>query len=218
MMRGLTENIWWKLLSLGIAFALWARFSAQTDLGTSMPVAIQYRNIPPNLEMTDDVGVERVYLTVRGPAGSLVPSGLASVAIMLDMKGVDRPGERTFYLSEQNVKLPNGVQLVRVVPSQIHLKFESRVIKEVPVELRFRSSAPVGYRVVSQHAVPGKVRIVGPQSRVNAIASVLSDSIDLSSTYGDAEFRVSANIQDPFVRLESANPIAVRVKLEKTAK
>ena len=218
MIRALTENVWWKLLSIAIAFVLWARYSAQSEIGTSMPVAIQYRNLPPNLEITDDLGLDRVYLKVRGPAGSLSPASLAAAAIVLDMEGVDRPGERTFALSESNVQLPSGVKLMRAVPSQIHLKFETRISKVVPVEPRFRSSAPPGYRVVSQQVIPERVRIVGPQTRVSAITTMPSDPIDLSNTFGDAEFRVSANLQDPFVRLDQAVQIVVRVKLEKSAK
>lgn len=218
MIRRLTENIWWKLLSIAIAFALWARYSAQTELGTSLPVAIQYRNMPPNLDITDNVGVDRVYMKVRGPAGSLTPSSLASAAILLDMRGVNRPGERTFPLSEDDVRLPAGVHLVTVVPSQVQLKFETRITKEIPVTPHFLSSAPPGYRVVSQQVIPERVRIVGPQTRVNAISSLPSDPIDLSTTYGDAEFRVLPELTDPFIHLDPPKPVVVRVKLEKSAK
>jgi YbbR domain-containing protein len=215
MIRGLTDNIWWKLLSLVIAFLLWARYSAQTELATSIPASIQYRNLPPNLEVTETTPLERVYMKVRGPAGTLTASDLNTAAILIDLKGVDRPGKRTFPLSDKNFHLPNGVSLVSVVPSQVNLEFETRVTKEVPVEPRFRSSAPPGYQVVSQVTIPERVRISGPQSRINAIQSLPTDAIDLSSTYGDAEFRVSPSINDRYVRLDQPNPVVVRVKLEK---
>jgi hypothetical protein len=215
MIRALTENIWWKLLSLAIAFALWVRYSEQTELGTSLPVAIQYRNMPPNLDITNSVGVDRIYMKVRGPSGTLTPANLAPAAVLLDMKEVDRPGERTFVLSEKNVQLPAGVHLLWVVPSQVHLTFETHVVKEVPVKAMFLSSLPAGYHLASQEVIPERVRIAGPQTRVNAIAFIPSDPIDLSSTYGDAEFRISPRLVDNFVHLESPSLVVVRVKLEK---
>ena len=218
MIRTLTENLWWKLLSIVVAFVLWARFSAQTELGTSIPVAVQYRNLPPNLEITDPVAIDRVYMNLVGPTGSLTPSSLSSTAVLVDLKGINRPGERTFSLSESNVQLPTGVHLLKVIPSQLHLRFETRVSKDVPVEPYFLSSVPAGYRVVSQQVVPDRVRITGPQSRVAAIASLRSDPIDLSGTYGDAEFRISPGVSDPTVHLEPPSTVVVRVKLEKSIK
>jgi len=113
------------------------------------------------------------------------------------------------------VSLPPGVTLTRVVPSQIRVRFERRITREVPVQVHYAGPPPVGYRVTGQDAVPDKVRVTGPASRVEQITSAQTDAIDLSSTVSDAEFRTAVFIPEPQVRLESSDLIAVRVRLEK---
>ena len=216
MMRTLTDSLGWKLLSVVIAFVLWASYSVESELGTSLAVPLQYRNLPQNLELSGDIGVDRVYLKIRGPAASLSPSALANTAILLDVGGVDRSGERTYALGADNVHLPADVQLVRIIPSQVRLKFEQRISREIPVEARYASGIPPGYRIVSQEIVPATLRVIGPDSRVRNLASAATDAIDLSTTYGDAEFRVPVFLPDPYVRLERDTTIVVRVKLGKS--
>lgn len=217
MMRTLTDRLGWKLLSVVIAFVLWASYSVESELGTSIAVPLQYRNLPQNLELSGDIGVDRIYLKIRGPAASLSPSSLANTAILLDIGGVDRSGERTYTLGPSNVHLPAGVQLVRIIPSQVRLKFEQRITRELPVEARYTSGVPSGYRIVSEEIVPSTLSVIGPESRVRRLASAATDAIDLSTTYGEAEFRVPVFLADPYVRLERDTTIVVRVKLEKSS-
>ena len=215
MKRLLTDNLAWKLLSLGIAIGLWLLFVGETEIATSLPVAVQYKNVPHELEVVTEQ-LDRVFLRVRGPATRLNASTLRDVRVVFDLATVHGAGDRTFTLGTDNLQLPAGVDVIRVVPSQVRLSIDRRVTREVPVEVHYASPPPLGYRVTKQEVSPDKVRVVGPERRLAHLRSVQTDAIDLAAAVGEANFRVPASISDPQVRFENLPPIiSVSVFLEK---
>jgi YbbR domain-containing protein len=213
--RLVTDHLAWKILSLVIAIALWFVFVGETEIATSLPVAVQYKNVPHELEVVTEQ-LDRVFIRVRGPATRLNSSTLRDVRVVFDLASVHGAGERTFTLGEDNLQLPTGVEVLRVVPSQVRLTIDKRVTREVPVEVRYSGPPPVGYRITQQQVSPDKVRVVGPERRVMHLQSVETDALDLAATVGGARFRVPVSISDPQIRFESVPPtISVSVFLEK---
>lgn len=217
-MRMLTDHLAWKLVSLAIAALLWYFVAGQTEFATSIPAAVQYRNVPPELELNVEP-VERLFLKLRGPATSLTPTALNQTALVLDLRSVNSPGEQTFPVDRTSLALPPGVTLVRAVPSQVRIRLERRVTRTVPVEVRFAGPPPEGYRVVSQNVSPAAIRVVGPESQVEQVTTVQTDPVDLSSKLATSEFRVPVFIPNPQVRPENASAVvAVRVSLQKISR
>jgi YbbR domain-containing protein len=214
-MRMLTENLAWKLFALALATGLWWATAGEGQLAMSVPAAVQYRNVPQDLELIAEP-IDQLFLKVKGPTARLRAPSLAETTVVLDLTNADRPGDQTFTLGPGNLTLPPGVALVRVAPSQVRVRLERRATKEVPVEVRFVGPPPAGYRISYQSTNPQRVRITGPESRLEQIASVETDPVDLASRIGTTEFRVHPYISDPLVRFESeVLPISVKVALEK---
>ncbi len=216
MIRLLTSNWKWKLLSFFIAVALWIVIVRDPELATTITAPVLYRGMPESLEINSDL-VSRVQLEVLGASRRLTPEYLAEAAVILDLGNVDRPGDRTYTIQASNVSLPRGVVFSRAVPAQIRLHFERRVSRQVPVRVHIAQPPPDGYRMESQTVEPEKLPIVGPQSSVEQVAFVDSDSIDLSRVVSDAEFQVNAFVPDPQVRFEGNPVVTVRVRVRKVS-
>jgi YbbR domain-containing protein len=213
----LTSRLGYKLVALGAAVVLWLTLVDERELATSIPVSVQYRNLPADLELISDP-LDRLYLKLRGPATQLNMQALSSTSVVLDLSGVHTAGEQTFAIGTKTLSLPVGVSVERTIPSQIRLRFEERKTKDIVVEARFAGPPPPGYRVASQQVFPPNLRIVGPESHINLVDSAQTDPIDLSGTVGNAQFRVSAYVSDPQVRFEDQSAlVTVRVNLEKVA-
>ena len=208
-----TSNLGWKMLSLMGAVVLWISVASEPELATVHAVPVEYKSVPDDLEISSDF-VETVFLEMRGPEGRLRDMREARSAVVLDLSRVHQPGERTFTIDESNVSLPRGIQLVRAIPAQLRFRFERRVVRQVPVEVRL--SAPhEGYTVESWQADPPAVTVTGPESGVEKTASVITDPIDISGVVGSQQFRVNTYLSEPRVRFQSSSQVAVRVLVKK---
>ncbi len=209
-----TTNLQWKVLSVAIAYALWFGLVREPELVTSQSIPIFFKELPRDLEIGSDVP-DRVHVEIRGPAGKLTPASLSETAVLLDLSAVESPGERTFTITNTNLNLPPGVTFLRAVPSQLRLRFDKILSKEVQVQVRIGTPQPPGYRVVEQTVQPSRLRITGPENRVSQIESAQTDPINLSEVISQSEFRVHAYVSDPQVRFEGTPQVTVKVKVAK---
>lgn len=214
MKRFLTENLWWKLVSVLLAFLFWVAIAREPELATSVSVPIFFRNVPEDLDLASDVP-ERVHLELRGPAPRLTPASLAQTAVLLDMSSL-LAGERTFNIRDRDIRqLPAGVSFYRAVPSQVTLRFEHLVSKSVPIEPTYLKPPPEGYYVLNYSFDPPKVRLQGPSNRMANIDHVLTDPVDLSGVVSEASLKVHVRLGDPQVRMESPAEVRFLVVLKK---
>jgi len=213
-LRLVFHNSWWKLLALAIAVVLWALVASEPELSEFATVRLEYRNLPDDLEISSDP-VTSASLELRGPSGELrgVGDGIQP-AVVIDMSDV-QPGERTFTIGAGNVKLARGVRMVRSIPSEVRFLFERRLVRLVPVVVRFTGQGQNGYTVARQSVTPDRLEIAGPASRVARIAAAVTDPVDLSSVVGSSQFRVNAFVDDSFVRFHSSPQVVVTVAMKK---
>jgi YbbR domain-containing protein len=215
MRQLLTRNLGWKLLSLAIAVALWVAVAREPDLATSVAVPIDFKSIPEDLDIGSNVP-ERVHVEMRGPSGRLSRANLADLAVILDLSDA-RAGQRTYNIRASNINLPTGVNFYRAVPSQITLRFDKLLTREVEIVLApFSKGPPDGYRVCAYTLEPSKTRIRGPEERVKSITHVALDPVDLSGVVSQAEFHTHVNIGDPTIRLDVPTDVKLKIALEKT--
>jgi YbbR domain-containing protein len=209
----LTNNLGWKLLSLAAAFAIWMSVASEPELATLSTVPVEFKGVPDDLEISSDVR-ENVMLETRGPVGRLRDMPDARSAVVLDFSSVQLPGIKTFDIDARNVSLPRGIALVRVIPSQLSFTFEHRLVRDVPVEVRFMTPHP-GYTVVRAEAFPQKLRILGPESAVRRTQSVATDPVDISGVVSDAQYQVNTYLPERLVRFQGSSHVTVRVVVKK---
>jgi hypothetical protein len=212
--RLITHNFGWKLGSLALAVLLWFAILGEPELVTTHTAPILYKSLPQGLLIGIDA-LDQVRVELRGPSGKLTPDRLAETAVLLDLTDVNGPGERTFTLSDADFHLPQGVTFLRSVPSQLRVRFARLISREVPVAIRISAPLPPGYRIVRQETVPDKLRIAGPEGRVNAVANAETDALNLSGITGNAELKANAFISDPQVRFEASPAVTVKLIVEK---
>lgn len=211
MKRWLTENLGWKLLSLAVAVALWLTFVNNPELVTSISVPVEYANVPADLELAPE-SPERVRLEVRGPSTRIHQFENSSPAVVLDLKGIHQPCERSFHITPEHVKLPPGLTLVRAVPAQVRLKLERRLERAVPVRPHLVLPSD-SFEIVSRVVEPPVIKVVGPESHVRALEFVETDPVELTPAAGEQVARTQAFVRHPELRLVSNGSVIVRVRL-----
>ena len=202
------HNYGWKLLSLAIAFLIWALVASEPELATFVTVRLEYNHLPEHLEISSEP-VGTVVLELKGPSGELRGTGEGmKPAVVLDAGG-EGPGMHTFTIGDGNVRLPRGVRLVRAIPAEVRLQLETRGHRTVPIQIRWAGPPAAEYRIE-----PPVIGIEGPRSHVDRVTAAVTDPIDLSGITGAAQFKVNVAVDDPYVRFQKPPQVMVEVNKE----
>ena len=117
--RYVFNNLGLKLISLALAVGLWLAVARDPVAEVAVEVAIEFHNIPQNLEISSE-NIPRAQIRLRGPERIVRRLQPADVYAEVDLTNL-RPGERTFDLTAQQIHEPSDLEVVQVVPSQLHL-------------------------------------------------------------------------------------------------
>lgn len=211
--RYLFHNLGLKFLSLLLACGLWFRISPDeqpAEVALRAPVVFQH--VPAQLEISTET-IPEAQIRVRGP--ERVIRQLQANEIHAEIELADaKPGERTFDLTSLQVRHPHEVTIVQVVPSQLHLAFDTRLTREVEVHPRVTGNFAGGDQIVKVDAEPSRITITGPRQHVEKIDAATTDPIDATGTRGAAVFNTNVYVSDPLVQVVQAGSIRVTVQVQ----
>jgi YbbR domain-containing protein len=210
------HNFALKLLSLAVAVLLWMAVTRDPVAEVALNVPVEFHNAPEQLEISSEA-IPQVQVRVRGPVRAVRDLSASEVHAVIDLAFV-QPGERTYDLSPARIRVPDGVQVVLVVPAQIRISFDRRETRQVEVKPRVIGTFASGYRIQQVTALPQTVTIVGPATHVRSVETAITDPVDASGVMGTATFVSHAYVADPLVRLANPSPIRVTVTTEKSKK
>ncbi len=208
------KNLPYKLISLAIAVMLWWAVGRDQPIEIPITVRLEFRHAPGNLEISSDYPFE-AQVTLRGPERLLQNLRPSEVHAVLNLREA-APGERTFDLTAQDIHVPRDVSVVQIVPSQFHISFDRSFERSVEVQPRVIGTLLSGYDIAGVSADPSTITIVGPERRVQAIQTAMTDPVDATGVVGKATFTTHAYVADPLVRVQTPGPIHVTVNTEKT--
>jgi YbbR domain-containing protein len=215
MIRFLRAHVWHnlglKIIALAVATAMWAAVARDPMAEVAVTVPIEFQHVPDNIEISSEV-IPRAQIRLRGPGRTVSNLTTGQVHADVDLAGV-RPGERTYDLNGPQIHVPRGVEVIQVVPSQIHLSFDRRARKQVPVRARVIGMYGRGGMRTEVSVEPATAWIVGPEKRVDSIESVLTDAVDATGLTGKATFPgVHVYVTDPLVRVAEPSTVEVTVR------
>ena len=210
------HNFGLKLLSLAVAVLLWMAVTRDPVIEIPISVPVEFHNAPEHLEISSE-SIPQVLVRVRGPVREVRLLTSSEVHAVIDLANV-QPGECTYDLAPKRIHVPDGLQVVQAVPSQIRISFDRRATRQVEVKPRVIGTFATGYRIEKVTPMPQSVTIVGPAGHVNNVEAAITDPVDASGVVGTATFSTHAYVSDPLVRLADPNPIRVTVTTEKGKK
>ena len=210
--RYVLRNLGLKLLSLALATGLWfliSRDEQPAEVAVRAPIVFQH--VPQSLELSTE-SIPEAQIRVRGPERAIRQLRANEVQAEIDLAGVN-PQARTFELTPQQVRHPREVVVEQIVPSQLHLAFDTRLTREVDVHPRVTVGSDE--EVVKLDADPARVTIFGPRHHVERVDAATTDPIDATGTLGTAVFTTTVYVADPLVQVGEPATVRVTVKVEK---
>src|SRR6266850_757373 len=95
-----------KIVALILATMLWVAVSNEASSEIGLDVPLEYRNIPPQLEITGDM-TNTVQVRLRGSVNVVKEISPKDVSTIVDLEGM-KAGEKIISLTLQNVQVPFG--------------------------------------------------------------------------------------------------------------
>ena len=207
------QNFGLKLVSLALAIGLWLVVARSPVAEVELRVPIEFHSVPENLEI-DSASFTEAQVRVRGAERLIHRLRTGDVRAEVDLSAVS-PGTRTFDLTSRNIRVPQDLEVVQVVPGQFQLSFDNRMTRTVPVKPRVIGNFASGLEVAQRLADPAEVMISGPRHRVEAVESATTDPVDASGTMDRATFVTQAYVPDPLIQVVHPTPVRVTIIMER---
>jgi diadenylate cyclase len=156
--RGITLLEFW--MSILIAFLLWGSIVIGTSQMKEMNVTVPLEYLLANSDMVI-MGEKPTAARIRIAGTStdlnqVKPEGLRAVVDLT--KAV--PGKQSITLTKNNMRLPQGVNLVDANPSSFEITVQSLVEKEVSIKPQVIGRLPDGLQVASIEVNPPRIKIL----------------------------------------------------------
>ena len=204
------RNFGTKVLSIGLAALLWGLVAGQREAERSLRVPLEYRNIPPELELLGEPA-SLVDVRVRGSSGVLGELRGADLVAVLDLRSA-RPGRRLFHLLPGDIAVPAGVKVLLATPSTLSLTFEASAVRAVPVVPDLDGDPAPGFIVGRVSTEPATVEVIGPVSAVQKITEATTEPVDITGATSSVRDTVTIGLPDTIARLR--NPQSGMVTIE----
>ncbi|MFZ5564399.1 MAG: diadenylate cyclase [Thermodesulfobacteriota bacterium] len=192
-------------VSLIIALLIWIPliFEKSESVERMISVPVQYTLSSSRLMLVGDRPTE-VRLHMAGSMADLDRLLPSELSVQVDIsKAVE--GRQTFYITEDSLQLPKGVQLLDVSPSSLELEFAAIRQKEISVEPQLVGKLKEGLEVLSIETRPDKILAMIPSGEDgDLITSVTTTPVYLES------IQKSTKIFCKIVAPPSVQPVADR--------
>lgn len=196
-----------KFMAVALATLLWLIVAGDHLVERSMRVALEFRNIPPALEIVGDPPAA-VDVRLRGPSAILGRLEPREIVAVLDL-GSARPGSRMFHLRTDEVRVPYGVEVAQVVPGTIALEMEKSARRTLPIVPVVDGQPAPGFVLGRVTVDPGTVEVAGPESHLRRLTGATTEPVDVAGRQTRTSDVVNVGVADSAVRLVRAQTARV---------
>ena len=204
------HNLSLKITALVLAAGLWLAVSSSPPSEVAIDVAIIFRNMPSDLEISSEK-IPSAQIRVRGPEAMIRRLQASDIRAEIDLTGIKR-GERTFDLTHQ-ITVPDRLEVSQVVPSEIHVAFDTRATRSVPVQGRVIGDVARGSKPKVE-CDPAMVEITGPEKQVSTVQVATTDPVDITGVVGRISAARHAYVSDPLIQVVNPRSVRVTVTME----
>jgi YbbR domain-containing protein len=205
------RNLGLKFLSTCIAALLWLVVAGERVVERVMRAPVELQNLPDGLELIGNPP-DTVEVRLRGPSGGLSRMAAGDMAAVIDLQTA-RPGRRLFHLTQSQVTVPYGMEVVQVGPSTLTMEFEISGVRMVPVEPDIEGRPAEGYEVTKVVSEPQQVEVAGPESALKRLRAAVTESVSVEDQSRSVREVVTIGVPDPTLRLRSPQTAVVTVTI-----
>ena len=200
-----------KLISIALAALLWLLVSGEQIVERALRVPLEFTNLPQQLEMVGEPP-NVADVRIRGSSGALSRVSSGELVAVLDLRSARR-GRRLFHLAGSDVRVPFGIEVVQIAPSNVAIAFEESATKIVPIVPNVEGDPADGFVVGTVSADPATVEVVGPATAVGNLTEAITEAVSVANATQAVTESVTVGVPDSTVRLRNPQNAKVTVNV-----
>ena len=174
----LLNNFWTKFAAFLLSLLIWFYVAGEENIEV-------VKDIPISISLYNDFVITNssapiVTITLIGPRETINDIDFSEIVAKKDLSNITTPGNSTFTLLPQNINIPQNTRLTKIQPSEITVRIDKLINKELIVEPVVENQPSSGFAIEEVIANPTIVKIRGPQSILKAMSKINTSPIDLT--------------------------------------
>jgi uncharacterized protein (TIGR00159 family) len=167
------------LISILFVTGIWASFSKGLDSMITIEIPVEYTNRDPGMEIVE-TSADTVSLHLAG-SGTLIKSlRPEQVQVRLDLeKSV--VGQNIFSITQDDITLPPGIFLKKVVPPVVEATLDKTIKKTLPVQVDWVGKLADNLILSEKTVSPEKVEVIGGERALQNISTIYTEKIQLDN-------------------------------------
>ena len=160
-----------------LVLSMWFGFSRGRESLTTLDVPIEYMNRDGKMEILE-TSANSVSLHLSG-SGALIKSiRPEKIKVQLDLaKAI--VGTNTFTISAENITVPPGISLKKVIPATVDVSMDVLVIKELPIQVDWTGKLPDGFILTNATVTPAKTKLIGERRILKDMETIYTEKVPL---------------------------------------
>ncbi|MFH2220522.1 MAG: diadenylate cyclase [Pseudomonadota bacterium] len=202
------------VVSVIFVTGVWFSVARGVDALITLEIPVEYTNRNPEMEIVE-ASVDAVRLHLSGPGALIKSIQPKQVGVRLDL-GKAVLGRNIFNIKNDNITLPPGVILKKVVPQEVEVTLDVPITKTLPIQVDWTGELPDHLILESVRLDPPRISVIGGKRILDGLSTVYTEKISLDAIMESDTFTVDPALSPVSLKIapDSKNRIKVTCVLK----
>ncbi len=212
-MRSTVKKHSLKFISVFLAVFLWVYVLNSEKVKFEKTVLVEYI-LPADMMFAVKPLPEVVFL-IEGPRAFVRTVAEREDRLVIDLNRANSKRQLNFTVSinPNQLSLPFGMVVEKVMPKNISISLEKKASKIVPLQLQFSGHLPAQLSMVDPELSPAEVEVHGPRSLISKIKYLNVKPIELESLLGFEQVTAEIQIPNEYLTVSTSTEVKFNYKL-----
>ncbi len=207
------RNIIFKILALVLAVILWFLVVGEERAEVGLTIPLELVNMPRDMIVVNNLP-QGIDIRVNGPRSLIRSLTTRNLSKSLDLSNT-RAGTITYSISSEGIRLPRGVAVTRIHPTQVVVVLQKQIKKMIPVRARVIGRPASGYEVESVRIRPEEVEVSGSEEVIKDLENLSTKPVDIGGRQESLVQEVNLDFRSLQIHLSRNQTVEVEVKIKK---
>ena len=210
------ENTVLKIVALVFAIALWFLVVGEKRTEVGFLIPLEFKNLPGDMIIAGEPLRE---VEVRVLGSKKILANLSPVQLTADLDlSTAKEGINNFIISLRDVKVPKGVEVIKINPASLLIHIEPRIIsKAIRVKVKLTGSPARGISIKGISVKPDTVKIFGVQTRLKDMEEIYTVPMDINGIRNDKTAAIAIHLNGTGLKRVEPDTVKVKVTVGKAA-